>query len=534
MSKRSRSKDRNRPDRDISEDADVAHIRDNPLRRLMETQRPYVLTRFVLLRLLGLVYFTAFWVAFQQIRPLLGTNGLLPARGFLDYVITQYGSPLDAFRQLPTLLIWFGASDGMLMTFAGLGLVLSLAVLGGVTNAVVQFTLWLLYLSLSRVGQIFYGYGWEIQLLETGFLSIFLCPIREFRPFSSAPPAITMILYRWLIVRIMLGAGLIKLRGDPCWRDLTCLVFHYETQPIPSPMSLLFHEMPVGFNKFGVGFNHVVELIAPLFAFWPRPARLVAGCLFIVFQLTLISSGNLSFLNWLTIVPAIACFDDDALEKVLPKRLKRWAASQSFPKPAQRQVITAFVAAAFIAFLSIEPVRNLFSDRQRMNSSFNPLALVNTYGAFGSVDRERFEVILEGTSDTSANDRSKWLEYEFPCKPGDPKRRPCIITPYHYRLDWQLWFAAKSNVDRQPWFLHLVDKLLRGETTPKSLLAHDPFPDKPPRFLRARLYRYRFTRVGDGKNAWWERDFVREWMPPIGKDDPRLERMLISYGLKKP
>lgn len=514
-------------------DADVARIRDNPLRRLIEKQRPYVLTRFVLLRLLGLVYFTAFLVAFQQMRPLLGTNGLLPANTFLDFVIKRFGSPLDAFRQLPTLLIWFGASDGMLLGFSLVGMGLSLAVLGGVTNAIVQFVLWLLYLSLSRVGQIFYGYGWEIQLLETGFLSIFLCPIREFRPFASAPPAITMVLFRWLIVRIMLGAGLIKMRGDPCWRDLTCLVYHYETQPIPSPLSIFFNELPVGAHKVGVGFNHLVELVAPIFAFWPRRARLVAGSLFVAFQFTLILSGNLSFLNWLTLVPAIACFDDDALCLVLPKKVRAWFVEKPAQKPAQSHVITACVAAAFVAVLSIEPVTNLFSDRQRMNSSFNPLALVNTYGAFGSIDRERFEVILEGTDHPTPDDRAKWVEYEFPCKPGDPKRRPCLITPYHYRLDWQLWFAAKSNVDRQPWFLHLVDKLLRGESTPKSLLAYDPFPDKPPRFLRAKLYRYRFTHVGDEKNAWWEREYVREWMRPIGKDDPQLERMLVAYGLKK-
>jgi len=514
-------------------DSDVARIRDNPLRRLLEKQRPYVLTRFLLLRLLGIVYFTAFLVAWNQMPALLGSKGLLPADTFLQFVITKFGSPLDAFRQLPTLFMWFGASDGMLLAFSGLGLVLSGAVVAGVTNAGVQFALWLLYLSLSRIGQIFYGYGWEIQLLETGVLSIFLCPIREFRPFASAPPAITMIFFRWLIVRIMLGAGLIKLRGDPCWRDLTCLVHHYETQPIPSPLSLFFNELPVGVHKFGVAFNHFVELGVPIFAFWPRRARIVAGCLFIVFQLTLIASGNLSFLNWLTMVPAIACFDDDALERVLPKNLRVAWAQKPLQKSTQPQVITACVAAAFICFLSIEPVKNLFSERQRMNGSFNPLALVNTYGAFGSVDEERFEVILEGTADTTPDDKAQWLEYDFPCKPGDIKRRPCLITPYHYRLDWQLWFAAKSNVDRQPWFLHLVDKLLRGEETPKSLLARDPFPDKPPRFLRAKLYRYRFTHIGDGKNAWWDRQYVREWMRPIGKDDPQLERMLVAYGLKK-
>lgn len=502
----------------------------SPLRRFFAQKHRYALTRFFLLRLLGLVYFVAFLVALDQLVPLVGERGLLPAATFLEQVTRASGGKLEAFRRLPSLFVFWGATDGMLKAASALGAGLSLAVLFGATNALLQLALVVLYMSIARVGQIFYGYGWEIQLLETGILSIFLCPVRSIRPFTSAPPVTTIVLFRWLIARIMLGAGLIKLRGDPCWRDLTCLVYHYETQPVPSPTSLLFHHFPQSVHAFGVLFNHLVELVAPFFAFGPRKARLVAGALFIGFQLTLIASGNLSFLNWLTIIPAIACFDDEFLCKLLPARFRPMVVTEE--KSSRVHSLAASVYAVIVGILSVGPVSNLLSSRQVMNTSFEPLGLVNTYGAFGSVDRERFEVILEGTADETPDENAVWLAYELPCKPGDVARRPCVITPYHYRLDWQMWFAAKSRVERQPWFLNLVQKLLRGEPGVKKLLGKDPFPDKPPRFLRANLYRYRFVRLGEGKNAYWERELVGEYMRPVGDGDPDLSRLLEAYGLR--
>jgi len=334
-----------------------------------------------------------------------------------------------------------------------------------------------------------------------------------------------------LIVRIMLGAGLIKLRGDPCWRDLTCLYYHYETQPLPNPVSWWLHFRPHWFQKLGVVFNHVAELVAPWFVAWPRVARLAAGALMLAFQLTLIVSGNLSFLNWLTIVPILACFDDGFLRRVLPRwvvaRAER-AAAEAVPSRGQTAVACALVA--LVAMLSIGPVRNLLSPGQRMNTSFDRLALVNTYGAFGSVGRLRPEIVFEGTRDASPGDDSDWRAYEFPCKPGDVTRRPCVCAPYQYRLDWQIWFAAMSTPEQYPWTLHLVWKLLHGDRGTLSLLANDPFPDGPPRWIRARRYRYEFAPPDDPNGAWWNRTLVGEWLPPLSVDDERLHRFLRAYG----
>jgi hypothetical protein len=253
-------------ERELSDrDSDVAAFRDTtPLRRFLGPRATWFFTRFAILRLLGLVYFVAFFSAVRQARPLIGHRGLLPADAFLDRVLAELGSRGAAFREVPTLFLWTGASDAAIAAVCWAGTLLSLAVIAGVSNAIVQLALWALYLSLYQIGQIFYGYGWEAQLLETGFLAIFLCPLWSLRPFPDAPPPVAVLwLFRWLVFRIMLGAGLIKFRGDPCWRDLTCLVYHYETQPVPGPLSYLLHALPRGAHVAGALFNHLVELVVP-------------------------------------------------------------------------------------------------------------------------------------------------------------------------------------------------------------------------------------------------------------------------------
>jgi hypothetical protein len=280
----------------------------------------------------------------------------------------------------------------------------------------------------------------------------------------------------------------------------------------------------------GTAFNHLVELGAPWLLLLGRVGLRIAGFLFVAFQVTLILSGNLSFLNWLTIVPALACLDDGVFRRLVPRRLRDGIEARlAGATPSRTHRAVAIVVVVLVAILSVDPVRNLLSPRQSMNRSFDRLHLVNTYGAFGSVGRERYEVILEGTSDEQPGPDTVWRTYEFPCKPGDPERRPCVISPYHYRVDWQIWFAAMSDIGHQPWLVRLVWKLLRGDADVKPLLARDPFPDAPPRFVRAELWRYEFTRPGDGSAAWWKRTWTREYMRPVSLDDRELRRFLASW-----
>jgi len=495
-------------------------------------EQSYWLTRFMILRLLGAIYAIAFLVAIHQVVPLIGEHGLLPVDLFLQRVTEHFGSSGAGFRRLPSLF-WLIHGDTALQTVAWIGFLLSYVVLAGFANAIILAVLWILYMSLVHVGQEWYGYGWEIQLLETGFLAIFLCPLLDMRPFPKRPaPLAIIILFRWLAFRIMLGAGLIKIRGDEVWRNGTALYYHFETQPIPGPLSRLFHFMPPAVLKTGVWFNHLAELVAPWFLFWPRIGRYIAGVVVILFQVVLILSGNLSFLNWLTILPVLACFDDACWSKLLPKKLVQMAVkADERAEPSQVMQISAWSISVIIALLSIQPVYNMISPQQRMNASFDPLDLVNTYGAFGSVGTERYNVVFEGTMDKYPENSAHWKAYPYKGLPVALDKRPPQIAPYQPRLDWQMWFASMSTPDEYPWTLHLIWKLLHNDPAMLKLFAGNPFPDRPPRYIRAILYRYRFAKPGNPEGLWWTRTRIGAyWLPPLSVDDPRLIGSLKQQG----
>lgn len=496
-----------------------------------DTHPTYWLTRFMILRLLGIIYAIAFLVAINQVVPLIGSNGLTPVALYLKRISHALGSDGAGFMRLPSLF-WCWHSDAALLSVAWIGFLLSCVVVAGFANAPLLAVLWLLYMSFVHVGQEWYGYGWEIQLTETGFLAIFLCPLLDMRPFPKRePPFPIIVLFRWLIFRIMLGAGLIKIRGDEIWRNATALYYQFETQPIPGPLSRWFHFLPHTVLKMGVWFNHLAELVAPWFVFWPRAARHIAGVVIVVFQFSIILSGNLSFLNWLTILPALACFDDGFWARLLPRRLVRKAAAAAErAEPSRPMLVTAWVVTALIALLSVRPAINLLSPGQIMNTSFDPFDLVNTYGAFGTVGQERLNVVFEGTRDADSSDNANWKPYIYKGLPVALDRRPPQIAPYQLRLDWQMWFAAMSTPDAYPWTLHLVWKLLHNDPGAAGLFARNPFPDKPPHYIRAVLYRYRFAKPGNPQDLWWNRERVRLWLPPLSANDPRLVDFVKGEG----
>jgi hypothetical protein len=373
-------------------------------------------------------------------------------------------------------------------------------------SAAVWLALWALYLSVVNVGQTFYGFGWETLLLEAGFLAAFLGPA------ATAPPTLVLWLYRWLLFRVEFGAGLIKLRGDRCWRDLSCLDYHHETQPLPGPLSWFFHHLPRPLHRAEVLANHATQLVVPFGLFAPQPVARVAALVIVVTQAWLLVSGNFSWLNLITIVLACAALDDTLLRAVLPVGPPAILAD-----PARWQQAAVVGLFALVAALSIRPAGNLVARRQLMNASFDPLRLVNTYGAFGAITRVRREVVLEGTDDPAPGPATVWREYQFKAKPGDPRRRPRQVAPYHLRLDWLLWFAAMSPPAAHPWLVTLVTRLLEHDKATLALLGPDPFPDRPPALVRARLYRYRFTTPAERRQtgAWWSRDLVGEYLPPL-------------------
>ena len=376
----------------------------------------------------------------------------------------------------------------------------------------------------------FYGFGWEIQLVETGFLCIFLVPLLDLRPFPRRPPPVIVIwLLRWLAVRIMWGAGLIKLRGDPCWRDLTCLDYHFETQPIPNPLTPYFHAMPHWAHAVGVAFNHFVELIAPFFVFGTRRMRLFAGAAMLALQIDPDRQRQ-------PVVPQLA--DDRSDRRLLRRRGLAAAAAGGGPAARRgRGVGGRAVARAGDhdrragrrdRAAQHPPSINLLSGPQFMNTSFTRLPLVNTYGAFGTVGRERAQLVFEGTPDDVTTDTTVWLAYAFKCQPVDPGRRPCWMSPYHYRLDWLLWFAAMGSPRDYPWTLQLIWNLLDADPATLGLLADDPFQGRPPRYVRVDLYRYKLAPLG--APAWWQRARLGPWLPPLYRDDPALQDYLRASG----
>ena len=476
----------------------------------MDNDTGYWIIRLMLQRGLGFIYLMAFLVALNQFRPLCGDRGLLPALPYMRLV---------PFRESPSIF-YFLRGDHVYQLFALLGVFLSLLAVTGISDAhgtavsmLVWFLLWVIYLSYVNVGQTFYAFGWESLLLECGFLAIFLGPS------ATEPSAMVIWLFRWLAFRVMFGAGLIKLRGDECWRDLTCLDYHFETQPMPNPLSRLFHRLPPVLHKAGVLFNHVAEVALPVLFFAPQPVAAVAAAGCLLFLLSIIVSGNFAWLNWLTAVICLSPLDGSFIAKLL-----NLAPPPLIPQPPLFEVLT-WALVAMVAVKSVQPVQNLISSAQIMNTSFDPFHLVNTYGAFGSITKERYEIVLEGTDDTTVTAHTNWKGYEFRGKPGNPLRMPPVIAPYHLRLDWLMWFEAMpSQGGHSRWFVHLVVKLLQGDRQTLRLLGNDPFPQAPPHFIRALYYRYTF-----GKDRWWDRELVGEYLIPISLDHDVLKLVTARY-----
>ena len=465
------------------------------------------LSRWVFERGLAITYLIAFAVVLNQFRPLLGEHGLLPVPRFVAAV------PVPAQPQPVPLALLRPAGGG-----GGVGRRSSWRPRccsrsrSGPRAPVAMACwalLWVLYLSVVNVGQRFYSFGWESLLLEVGFLACFLGGS------STAPPVIVMFLLRWLLFRLELGAGLIKLRGDPCWRNLTCLEHHHETQPMPGPLSPYFHHLPKALHRVEVLANHTAQLVVPWFLFAPEPVSTIAAVIIVVTQGYLMISGNFSWLNFLTIALGLSVIDGSVLGPGAadrPAGRPRRRPPTGRPRSPSRWRRSSSVR-------SIPIVANLLSPHQRMNASFDRLHLVNTYGAFGSVTKVRREVIIEGTLDERPGPDTEWLEYEVRGKPGDVRRRPPQVAPYHLRLGWLLWFVALSPSYGEGWFRPLLHRLLEADRRHAGAVRPRPLRRRSrPAFVRARLFRYELTTRQERREtgAWWRRQPTGTLQAPMG------------------
>lgn len=466
----------------------------------------YDVARQILQRGVAALYVVAFLNVVAQFRPLLGEHGLLPAP---QHIARTSG------RHAPSIFRRY-YSDRFLLVVAWCGVALGLTVVTGWARSgppwvplVVFLVLWAAYLSVVSIGQTFYAFGWESLLLEAGFLVAFLGSE------DTAAPVTVLVLARWLVFRLELGAGLIKMRGDTAWRDLTALDYHHETQPMPGPFSWHAHHLPRWWHRTEVLGNHVTQLVVPFLLFAPQPVASIAAAVVVLTQAWLVVTGNFAWLNALTMVLACCAISDDAWDALLPGDLATASDGAVRGMPVTFGGVVLVVSAVLVA-LGYRPARNLVSRHQLMNASFDRWRLVNAYGAFGSITRRRQEVVVEGTLAEHPREED-WSEYQLKGKPGEPSRRPRQVAPYHLRLDWLLWFLALGSPDDR-WFVRLLQRLLEADPPTLRLLRHDPFDGRPPTFVRARLFDYRYTTRAERRRTgdWWVRTPVGTLVGPVG------------------
>lgn len=458
------------------------------------------MARSLLLRGLAIVYLVAFASLLPQIDGLIGSNGILPVHNYLEAVHSEYGT--NGYIYFPTLA-WFNSSNAFLHALAWGGVALSIALLIGILPLPATIGLYVLYLSIDTAGQTFFSFQWDSLLLEAGFAAILLAPW-GFRPgYADPPPRMAIWLFRFLIFRLMLESGAVKLlSGDPTWRNLSALNYHYETQPLPTPPAWYFYHLPEVVQKLSVAGVFAIELAVPFLFLTTRMLRRIAACIIIAFQLLIAFTGNYTFFNLLTIVLCFIPFFDDGRS---PARARHRSA----------QWLIAGVSAILIA-LGLLQLVNVFGIVQMpgplatLDLYAETLHVVDRYGLFAVMTTSRKEIVIEGSDDAQ-----DWKAYEFSYKPGDVYRPLPWIAPYQPRLDWQMWFAALSDYQNNPWFPQLMLGLLEGTPEVLRLLAIDPFPDKPPLFIRATIYEYHFSDAATRRKtgAIWTRRYVGIYFP---------------------
>ncbi len=483
----------------------------------MERLEPpsYRLASALFLRLVAACFLVAFVSLWAQVHGLVGARGILPVGPFLEGAREALGG--DRYRLLPTLC-WLDASDGALHVLCGGGAVVSLLALAGVAPALCLALAWVFYLSLSVAGQVFLEFQWDLLLLEVGFLGIFLVAprLRPRAAWAVPPSPIALLLLRWLLFRLNFSSGLVKIAsGDPSWRSLTALSHHYETQPLPTWTAWFMHQLPASFQTASALCLFAIELAVPFLIFGPRRARRAAGAALAALQIAIAATGNYAFFNLLSLTLCVLCFDDAAFPQ-------RWRFAPPAPE-ARGWPRWVLLAVAGVVFLATSVHLLAFAGGAiplpRVAIGFAqalaPFRTTNGYGLFAVMTTERPEIVIEGSEDGV-----EWKPYEFRWKPGDVRRRPRFVAPHQPRLDWQMWFAALSTCDQNPWLQLFLGRLLQGSPPVVRLLRVNPFPDRPPRFIRAQLYDYKFTDFATRRltGAWWRREAKGLYCPVFSRE----------------
>jgi predicted DCC family thiol-disulfide oxidoreductase YuxK len=452
-------------------------------------------------RLFGLIFLAAFISFGVQANGLIGSRGILPLADWVNAVGARTGA--ERYYLAP-MVFWWNASDLAIQVVCWAGAGLSLQVVFNVLPRLSLLLLYGLYLSLLYGGQAFMTYQWDTFLLEAGFLTLLLSFVKT--------PGLWLL--RWLLFRFMFMSGMVKLlSGDPTWRNLSALSYHFLTQPLPTPLAWYAAHLPLRVLKGATAGMFFVELILPFGIFCPRRVRFVAAFGILLLQSCILLTGNYNWFNLQTMLLCLLLFDDAALRKVMPQRLLRRlpiSAAHAEPRRAVRIIGGAF--AMLIVFCSLVQMDVRFGGSppamaQAVDGLIEPFHIVSAYGLFAVMTTQRDEIVIEG-SDDGVN----WREYSFRYKPGDLARRPSWSIPHQPRLDWQMWFAALEDPRDLRWFARFLQRLLENEPAVTALLKENPFPDKPPAYVRAQFYDYRYTSWdAKAQGLWWERHLLGQY-----------------------
>jgi predicted DCC family thiol-disulfide oxidoreductase YuxK len=467
------------------------------------------LVSWLFLRLLGLTFLAAFVSIGSQVTGLIGSDGILPVADKLATLAAEHGP--WRYWVSPTLF-WINSSDIALVSACVAGTIAAILIVLNLWTRPMLILAFVLHLSLWAVMPVFGNIQPDALILEVGLLAIFL----------TAGSRIIIWLFRWLLFRFMLLSGLVKLlTHDTSWAQLTALNFHYETQPLPTPLAWYAHQLPEWFQQLSVLSMFGIELLLPWLIFMPRRLRFVAAWGFLVLQALIILTGNFYFLNLLTIFLCLFLFDDQALAGLLPARI---AEGWRFRLPAPGRLATT--AAGVLASLVVVVNLAIIWKRIEQQPLPGPLAtlattasrfgITNFYGFFGVMNTTRREIVIEGSLDGR-----HWRPYEFRYKPGDIHRCLRWSIPHHPRLDWTMWFAAGEPPYRNPWFGDLLYELLEGSPQVLALLAENPYPGEKPRWVRATLYQYRFTTPAEraATGDCWVREWLRPYVTPLSLEN---------------
>lgn len=447
-------------------------------------------------RLLGLIYIFTFFPFLFQIRGLIGENGILPVHNFLKAYKRQLGN--KRFYLLPSVF-WINGSDKMLLFVPFLGTFLGFLLMLGYYPCLLLPILVLLHISIISAGQDFLSFGWEMYFCEIS-INTFLLSL------TNHPNLFAWISINLLLFRFHLKSGTSKLQsGDATWRNFTTLEYHYETQPIPNGLSWYFHKFPAWFQKVSTLFVLFLEIVVPFGVLGDENMRFATFILLFLLQASIWISGNYSYLNYLTAVFTTLLISDSFFP---------FQAAAKPDSPFWLHNMVALPALGLIALQLLRIWNDFFYDWriEKFLSHFQPFHLCNRYGIFSVMTTLRYEIVIEGSADGE-----NWQEYLFYYKPSEVERRPRQIAPYQPRLDWSAWFLPFTTFDQETWFQNLLYRLLQGKKEVLKLLRYNPFPDAPPKFIRAKLYLYKFTTAEQKKKTghWWVREYVGDYAPVL-------------------